>query len=129
MGTSTCVTEGIRVSVESRFVPQRSDAEAGYYFFAYTVRISNEGHSPAQLESRHWIITRANGSTEEVRGPGVVGHTPLLAPGEAFEYTSFCPLDCEFGTMHGSYLMVREDGRRFHAAIAPFVLATPTAIN
>ena len=129
MGSSLAKTEGIRVSVASRYVEQRSRPELSYYFFAYTVSIQNDGESAAQLISRHWVITNAEGKVEEVRGAGVVGHTPHLEPGESFEYTSFCPLDSEFGTMHGSFQMVRDDGSEFDAAVEAFSLATPTAIN
>lgn len=129
MGSSLAITEGIRVSVNSRYVPQRSKPEMGYFFFAYTVGILNDGSSAAKLVSRHWVITNAEGEVEEVRGPGVVGHTPHLEPGESFEYTSFCPLEAEFGTMHGSFQMVRDDGSEFDAVVEAFSLATPTAIN
>lgn len=129
MGTSEAVTDGIRIHVESSYVPERSDADSGEWFFAYQVRISNEGTQTAQLISRHWIITDGNGHVEEVKGPGVVGKQPSLAPGEAFEYTSFCPLPSPFGTMEGSYQMRRSDGTTFEADIAPFTLADPNAIH
>jgi ApaG protein len=122
---SVAVTEGIRVEVESEFLPQRSAPAEGAWFFAYTVRISNEGSRTAQLVSRHWVITDGRGRVEEVRGPGVVGEQPVLAPGESFEYTSGCPLRTAHGIMHGSYQMVREDGTRFDAQIAPFALEAP----
>jgi ApaG protein len=120
---SVAVTRGVRVEVESEYVPDRSDPERGSYFFAYHVKITNEGNETVQLVSRHWIITNAEGRTEEVRGPGVVGEQPKLEPGEAFEYSSFCPLNTPMGTMHGTYQMVTETGARFDAAIAPFTLA------
>jgi len=115
--------------VQSRYVPERSQPQQSQWFFVYHVRISNEGTEPAQLVSRHWIITDANGHVEEVKGPGVVGKQPMLGPGEEFEYTSFCPLPTPFGTMHGTYQMVTPDGRTFDAEIAPFSLAEPHAIN
>lgn len=115
--------------VRSIFVPERSDPLESEFFFAYTVEIANLGTESARLVNRHWVITNATGRVEEVRGPGVVGHTPHLQPGEAFEYTSFCPLDTEFGTMQGSYEMARDDGRRFDARIETFVLACPNAVN
>lgn len=99
------------------------------WFFAYTVRITNDGDETVQLLSRHWIITDANGETQEVRGPGVVGAQPVLEPGATFEYTSACPLGTSFGTMHGSYQMVTEDGDRFDAEIAAFSLSLPYAVN
>lgn len=125
----TSVTNGIKVQVESRFIPERSSVEEQQFFFAYHVRISNEGTGTAQLVSRHWVITNADGEEQEVRGPGVVGEQPVLKPGDTFEYTSFCPLTTAVGTMHGSYTMVTPDGGTFEAAIAPFTLAAPNALN
>jgi len=127
--TSEAATRGIRVRVQSAYVPERSQPDKNHWFFVYTVRIANEGAEPAQLVSRHWIITDANGHVQEVRGPGVVGEQPLLAPGEAFEYTSACPLTTPFGTMHGTYQMVTRSGEKFDAQIAAFTLSEPTAIN
>jgi len=126
---SEALTDGIRVEVESFFVPERSEPGQQQYFFAYRVRIANDGGAPARLVSRHWIINDANGHEEHVRGPGVVGEQPRLEPGQAFEYTSFCPLPTSVGGMRGSYQMVRDDGSRFDAAIAPFTLAAPHALN
>lgn len=127
---SEAVTRGIRVRVRSHYVPERSDPQRGAWLFAYTVQIVNEGDSTVQLVSRHWIITDANGVTEEVKGPGVVGAQPVLRPGESFEYTSACPLTTPFGTMHGSYRMILGDsGDAFDAEIAPFSLSTPYALN
>jgi ApaG protein len=120
---STATTKGVRVDVESEFVPERSDPDQGTYFFAYHVRLTNEGDDTVRLVSRHWIITNAEGKTEEVRGPGVVGEQPTLEPGESFEYSSFCPLNTPIGTMHGTYQMVTKDGERFNVEIAPFTLA------
>lgn len=119
---SQAVTRGIRVEVQSVFVPERSDPDDGQWFFAYRVRISNQGQETTQLVSRHWVIIDGRGHVEEVRGPGVVGEQPLLHPGESFEYTSACPLRTPHGTMHGSYQMVTEEGTRFDAEIAPFAL-------
>lgn len=124
---SEAITAGIRVSVTTEYIPERSSPEHERYAFAYTVRISNEGDEAAQLLSRHWIITDADGQVEEVQGPGVVGHQPELDPGEYFEYTSWCLLRTARGTMHGTYQMVRPDGTEFDAAIAPFTLAAPSA--
>jgi len=126
---SDTTTQGIRVQVESFYDEERSSPDEGYYFFAYQVRISNVGHETAQLISREWIITDAQGREQRVQGPGVVGEQPVLSPGETFEYTSFCPLPTPVGTMHGSYQMVTRAGDRFDAAIAPFSLATPHAVN
>ena len=126
---SSATTRGIRVEVESVFVPERSDPAEKRWFFAYKIRITNEGSETAQLLSRHWIITDGDGDAEEVRGPGVVGKQPTLAPGQSFEYTSACPLATNFGTMHGTYQMVTDSGEHFDVEIAPFALAEPYAIN
>jgi ApaG protein len=126
---SDTTTRGVRVQVQSVFVPERSAPREGHYFFAYRVRISNEGEETVQLVSREWVITDAEGRVESVNGPGVVGEQPLLAPGEAFEYTSFCPLPTAIGSMHGRYRMVSASGESFDAVIAPFPLAVPTALN
>ena len=101
--------------------------EPGRWFFAYDVRIANEGATPARLVSRHWIITDSTGREEHVRGPGVVGQQPVIAPGKSHQYTSFCPLPSPLGSMRGSYQMVRDDGTAFDARIAPFELAIPAA--
>jgi ApaG protein len=126
---SEAVTRGIRVEVQSVFVPERSDPDDAQWFFAYRVRITNEGAEPAQLVSRHWVIMDGHGRVEEVRGPGVVGEQPMLGPGEAFEYTSACPLRTSNGTMHGTYQMVTPDGERFDAEIAPFALGEPGVLH
>jgi ApaG protein len=126
---SSAVTEGIRVTVSSAFRPERSEPDKGRWLFTYTVRIENEGDVPAQLLSRRWVITDANGDRQEVVGDGVVGHQPRLAPGERFEYTSFCVLETPHGSMRGTYRMVRGDGSSFEARIAPFPLVVPGAVN
>lgn len=126
---SEAVTEGIRITVRTAYVPERSNPGSSYYFFAYEVTIANEGTEPAQLLTRHWIITDANGNVDEVAGEGVVGDTPNLEPGEAYTYTSFCPLRTDSGTMHGTYGMVRPDGRSFDATIPQFTLIEPYTIN
>jgi ApaG protein len=127
--TSEVVTQGIRVRVVSRYDPTRSKPQQNQWFFLYTVHISNEGSVTSQLLSRHWIITDATGHVEEVRGPGVVGEQPVLAPGQSFEYTSGCPLTTPFGTMHGTYQMVTTTGERFDATIAPFTLSEPHSLH
>ena len=129
MSTSQAVTRGISVEVESSYLPERSRPSENEWFFAYRIRISNQGSETVQLLSRHWIITDANGEVEEVRGPGVVGQQPSLGPGESFEYTSFCPLGTAFGTMHGTYQMVTQEDEAFNVDIAPFQLCEPYAIN
>ena len=129
MGTSQARTRGILVEVESTFVPERSEPLRRLWFFAYRIRIANEGDEVVQLIGRHWVITDANGEVEEVTGPGVVGEQPILAPGEAFEYSSFCPLPTPFGTMSGSYQMVTREGDAFEVEIAPFELSQPLPVN
>ena len=126
---SIAVTDGIRISVEPQYVAEQSSPRSRRYVFAYTVRIDNEGTEPAQLRSRHWIITDGDGRVEEVRGPGVVGQQPLLAPGEHFEYTSGCVLQTPRGQMRGTYQMVRQGGSVFDATIAPFELVLPYSLN
>ena len=129
MFSSEAVTRGIKVHVEPEYDPSRSQPASGLWFFLYTVTIRNEGSETVQLLSRHSIITDEQQQTEEVRGPGVVRETPVLAPNESFQYTSGCPLKTSTGTMHGSYQMVGDDGTRFDADIAPFALAMPGALN
>src|SRR5438552_3415903 len=126
---STATTRGISVEVKCAYLPERSEPDESYFFFAYTVRIANVGEETAQLISREWIITDSDGNEEIVRGEGVVGEQPLLRPGEVFEYTSFCPLRTSVGTMHGSYLMRTPAGESFPAEIAPFTLAVPGVLN
>lgn len=126
---SSTTTDGIRVTVKPAYWPERSSPEAGQFAFMYTVEIANLGTEPAQLHSRHWVITDANGRVEEVRGEGVVGKQPRLAPGERFEYTSWAMLRTPFGTMRGSYSMVRPSGERFEAKIGEFVLSQPHALH
>lgn len=126
---STATTEGIRVTVRAVYVPEQSSPRSRRYVFAYTVTIANEGDRPAQLRSRHWIITDGEGRVEEVKGPGVVGQQPHLAPGEHFEYTSGCVLKTPRGEMRGTYQMDRPDGSAFDATIAPFALALPYSLN
>ncbi len=126
---SEVVTRGIRVLVRSKYVQERSRPMQNEFFFAYTIRIENEGGETVQLLSRRWLINDAEGNEEEVRGPGVVGEQPVLGPGESFEYTSACPLATPFGSMRGSYQMVSETGEEFEAEIAPFALSEPYSIQ
>ncbi len=119
----------IEVSTETDYLEDQSDPDAGRYLFAYTVTIHNGGSVAAQLLSRHWIITDANGRVQDVRGAGVVGEQPRLAPGESFQYTSGTMLDTEVGSMRGSYQMVAEDGTTFDAEIPPFVLSAPRILH
>jgi ApaG protein len=126
---SSAITNGIRVTVSTAYVPNQSAPAAHRYVFAYTIRIANEGGETVQLRTRHWIITHGTGKVEEVRGPGVVGQQPVLRPGEHFEYTSGCVLETPRGTMRGSYQMHRPDGQTFDADIASFQLAMPHSLN
>jgi ApaG protein len=117
------------VQVVPRYLPEQSDPDESRYLFAYTVTIRNTGDVAAQLLSRHWIITDGDGQVEEVRGPGVVGEQPMLQPGQAFQYTSGCPLATPVGSMHGSYQCIAEDGTAFEATIPEFVLSAPRALH
>jgi len=119
------VTRGIRVRVAPQYVEEESSPDAGQFFWAYTVEISNEGSETVQLCSRHWRITDGRGRNEEVRGPGVVGNMPVLRPGQSFRYTSGCPLQTPSGTMVGSYRMTTETGLQFNVAIPAFSLDSP----
>jgi ApaG protein len=117
-------TRNIEVSVTPRFLPERSSPDNGYFFWAYTIEITNRGPETVQLKTRHWRITDANGRLQEVRGAGVVGETPVLEPGRSFEYTSGVPLPTSSGFMAGSYGMVTEKGERFDVEIPAFSLDT-----
>jgi ApaG protein len=129
MFTSQAVTRGVRVYVEAEYAPQRSQPLQRQWFFVYTITISNEGVETVQLLTRHWIITDGTGRVEEVRGPGVVGKQPVLAPGESFTYSSGCPLASPFGVMEGTYQMVNEAGDQFDVKIAPFTLSEPYTVH
>ena len=126
---SEAETRGVVVRVEPRFHPERSDPSEDEWFFSYTVEIVNSSPEPVQLLARHWVITDANGAEQHVRGAGVVGEQPRLAPGEGFRYTSFCPLGTSLGAMHGTYTMRLDTGDLFEATIAPFALVDPTTEN
>ncbi|MFT5354169.1 MAG: ApaG protein [Polyangiales bacterium] len=127
---SDAITEGVRVSVQSEYLPSQSNPQTGRFVFGYQVRIANESAStPVQLRARHWIITDQIGEVEEVKGPGVVGEEPLLQPGQAFEYASGAILTTPRGVMHGTYQMERPDGSEFDAEVAPFALAMPYSLN
>lgn len=117
------------ITVRPQFLPEHSNPDEEQFVFAYTVTIRNTGEATAQLVSRHWIITDGNNRIEEVKGEGVVGEQPILQPGEAYEYTSGCPLPTPVGSMKGSYLFVAEDGTRFEAAIPEFVLSMPRTLH
>ena len=115
----------VRVEVQPEYLADQSDPRQALYTFAYTITVTNTGEVPAQLISRHWLITDAGGMTEEVKGLGVVGHQPLLKPGESFQYTSGCRLRTPTGVMRGTYFFVAEDGERFDVPIPTFDLTEP----
>jgi ApaG protein len=119
------VTRQIEVTVEPNFLPERSSVDKGQYFWSYTIVITNTGAETVQLRTRHWIITDATGRKQEVRGEGVVGEQPVLAPGERFEYTSGVPLPTASGFMTGRYQMVSESGERFEIDVPTFSLDSP----
>ncbi|TXL74145.1 Co2+/Mg2+ efflux protein ApaG [Vineibacter terrae] len=118
-------TRAIRVTVAPTYLQDQSDPDEARWVWAYTVRIENRGTEKVQLVSRHWMITNSRGRQEEVRGPGVVGKTPMIEPGKSFEYTSGCPLDTPSGFMAGTYQMVAESGERFDIRIPTFSLDLP----
>jgi ApaG protein len=126
---SDAVTNSIRVEVMSRHSPENSRPQQGEWVFEYTVRITNQGSETVQLLSRHWIITDASEHTAEVEGPGVVGEQPILAPGESFKYSSWCPLKTPIGKMHGTYRMAVAGGAQFDIEIAPFALKAAYTVN
>ena len=117
------------VTVQCRYLEEQSDPDRSHYVFAYAVTIKNSGSVAAQLISRHWVITDANNQVQEVRGLGVVGHQPLLKPGEQFEYTSGTSLATPQGTMRGEYFCVAEDGEQFETPIPEFVLSLPRTLH
>lgn len=119
----------IDVSVTTRYLPAQSQPEQSRYAFSYKVTIFNNGELPAQLLSRHWIITDGDGRVQEVRGAGVIGQQPHIAPGASHTYSSGTVMATQVGTMQGSYQMLAEDGKRFDAIIAPFRLAVPGALH
>jgi ApaG protein len=119
----------LAVSAATQYLPEQSDETAGRYVFAYTITMRNTGTVAAQLISRHWIITDAQGLVQEVRGLGVVGAQPLLQPGESYEYTSGASIATPVGTMRGSYQMLAADGNRFEAPIPEFTLSVPRVLH
>lgn len=117
------------VTIRTQYLEEQSEPDRSQYVFAYSITIKNTGSVPAQLISRHWLITDANSQVQEVRGLGVVGHQPLLQPGEQFEYTSGTSLATPQGTMRGEYFCVAEDGERFETPIPEFVLSLPRTLH
>jgi ApaG protein len=118
-------THGIEVKVTPRYLAERSSPENGYFFWAYTIAITNRGNETVQLKKRHWRITDAAGRVQEVRGAGVVGEQPVLEPGQSFEYTSGVPLQTSSGFMVGTYSMVTQKGEPVEIAIPAFSLDSP----
>ncbi len=119
------LTNGFQVTVLPAYLAEQSDPEESRYVWSYTIEIANLGAVTAQLMTRHWIITDAEGRREDVKGPGVVGEQPILRPGDAFRYTSGCPLTTPSGIMVGTYRMVDENGRAFDVEIPAFSLDSP----
>ena len=119
----------LSVTVKTQYLPEQSSPERDNYVFAYTITIKNTGTVPSQLISRHWVITDANGRIQEVSGLGVVGHQPLLQPGEQFEYSSGTQMATAQGSMTGEYFCVAEDGHRFEVKIPEFVLSLPRTLH
>ena len=119
----------IEINASTQYLESQSLPESGRYVFSYTITIRNTGAVPAQLLERHWIITDAHGAVQEVRGEGVVGEKPHLAPGEAFRYTSAAMIATPVGTMRGEYRMLAGDGESFDAEIPPFTLAIPRTLH
>ena len=122
---SDAITNGIHTHVECQYLEDESSPEKDNYIFTYRITISNHSQRTVQLLGRHWVITNADGITEEVEGPGVVGQQPVIRPGQSFNYSSFCPLNTPIGTMQGTYQIMTESQETFDAVIAPFTLAKP----
>jgi ApaG protein len=122
-------TYELSVTVKTQYLPDQSAPERDNYVFAYTITIKNTGTIAAQLISRHWVITDANDRIQEVSGLGVVGHQPLLQPGEQFEYSSGTQMATAQGSMTGEYFCVAEDGHRFEVTIPEFVLSLPRTLH
>jgi len=118
-------TRGVTIRVSVSYLPEQSEPQRGRWFWAYHVRIENEGNQAVQLMTRHWIITDGRGARHSVEGEGVVGEQPLVAPGESYDYVSGCPLATSTGSMQGHYCLIGEDGAAFDAAIPKFTLLAP----
>ena len=123
--TQQSLDHRVSVQVDTTYIADQSRPDDGQFVFAYTVTIRNEGRVAAKLLTRHWVITDGHGKVQEVRGDGVVGEQPHLAPGQGFRYTSGTVIETPVGSMHGSYQMLADDGTRFDAPIAPFTLSMP----
>ncbi|MGB1700711.1 MAG: Co2+/Mg2+ efflux protein ApaG [Nannocystaceae bacterium] len=127
--SSEACTRGLKVRVEARYVEDQSAPVEQRWVFAYLVTLINEGDIPTQLIARRWIITNADGETQTVEGPGVIGEQPRLEPGESFTYTSGCPLNTSIGSMRGAFIMRDDDGTSWEAEVGVFTLSTPFALN
>jgi ApaG protein len=119
---SDTVTAGIRIQAQAQFLPQESEPKRARYVFAYKITMTNDSDRTVKLLSRHWVILDSEGRREEVRGRGVVGEYPKLAPGDSYSYISYCPLVTTWGTMEGSYVFERDDGSRLTVGIGRFFL-------
>ncbi len=119
------ITQNVKIEVSPSFIREQSDPQRSFYFFAYKVKITNEGDKRIQLMRRNWIIVDGEGKTEEVEGAGVVGLQPKVEPGQAFEYSSFCPLHTPTGSMRGRYLFIDSAGQEFWVPIPEFILSEP----
>ncbi len=128
IGQSEAVTDGVRIRVQSRYLRERSNPQARQFMFTYAITIQNEGEAPVKLLTRHWTIKDATGAVQTVEGVGVIGETPVIEPGGTHEYSSFCPLRTEFGSMEGTYGMVKASGEAFRARIGTFSLFVPSAV-
>jgi ApaG protein len=118
-------TRGVVVRVSVSYLPEQSEPDRGRWFWAYHIRLENEGDVAVQLLTRHWVITDGRGARHSVEGEGVVGEQPLIQPGASFDYVSGCPLTTPTGSMQGSYQMIGEDGVSFDAEIPKFALIAP----
>lgn len=126
---SICETQGVKIMARPSYLTEQSQPERNRWVWSYEITVANEGDEAVQLLDRHWVITDAQGEVDEVRGEGVIGQQPVIEPGRTFTYQSFCPLPTDYGFMRGSFGMVKSDGTRFEAAIAPFVLLTQAQLN
>ncbi|BCA62412.1 Co2+/Mg2+ efflux protein ApaG [Sphingomonas sp. HMP9] len=126
---NAATTDGVTVRVSVSYLPEQSEPERGRWFWAYHIRLENEGDESVQLLTRHWVITDGRGARHSVEGEGVVGEQPVIEPGASFDYVSGCPLATPSGAMQGSYQMVREDGAVFAVEIPRFSLFAPAVLN
>ena len=123
------LNRAIKIEVNARYLQEQSDPAAERYAFAYSVEITNQGTETVKLLNRYWRITDDNNKVEEVRGEGVIGHQPVIHPGQTFHYTSGAIIETEFGTMQGSYEMLASNGETFEATIPPFLLSLPDTVH